>query len=139
VWFSTHLQSGRFLSSNSLNFGSSDLKKSVQSGKNGEGQEIATCSPSHKYSASSWYSPFGSCISQGSRKVHIFRPTWFASQVGAFWGCTNPLLKRGSKGVENVKAKNPSGREYTGVLCRFQMFCFKFWKKVSELHVCVCV
>jgi hypothetical protein len=23
--------------------------------------------------------------------------------VGAFWGCTNPLLKRASKGIERVQ------------------------------------
>jgi hypothetical protein len=31
--------------------------------------------------------------------------------VGAFWGCTNPLLKRGSKGVESIKADSAAKRE----------------------------
>jgi len=26
--------------------------------------------------------------------------------VGALWGCTNPLIKKGSSGVQNVKSSN---------------------------------
>ena len=31
-------------------------------------------------------------------------------QVGAFWGCTNPFLKQGSKGVDRVKATSALGQ-----------------------------
>ncbi|XP_069128431.1 transmembrane protein 234-like [Argopecten irradians] len=32
-------------------------------------------------------------------------PLWFMV-VAAMWGGTNPLIKRGSKGIENIKEKN---------------------------------
>ncbi len=36
---------------------------------------------------------------------HVEEACWFIL-VGLLWGATNPLLKRGSQGIENVKHKN---------------------------------
>lgn len=46
-------------------------------------------------------------------------------QVGAFWGCTNPLLKRGSQGIDEAGkgAKGPAGKwvaELLFLLTRWQ-------------------
>ncbi|XP_021921914.1 transmembrane protein 234 homolog isoform X2 [Zootermopsis nevadensis] len=43
--------------------------------------------------------------------------------VGVLWGATNPLIKKGSLGVENVKAPHPSMQllyEIYYLVCRWQ-------------------
>jgi hypothetical protein len=66
-------------------------------------------------SASSYYS----CI------LNIFSGAVFSLiAVGVLWGATNPFIKKGSSGVENVKAPHSSLQllyEFQYLMCRWQV------------------